>query len=128
MADAGTMAIATGAMVQSSIATEEARQAHKVECQQYVDKFESKGANTDAQLQFAECVQLLNPQPMSKSDHHAIQICIVVCLVVGIIAAWRTAESFYGDLEDYLMGFFLGAVLIGPCLCALGFAILYLFT
>lgn len=111
-----TVAIPASAVAISASNSAQISAQRRENCKLYVEGFDSKNAGVESQKHYAECVQLLNPDPMTSNEAFGMKVGIVVVLIAAVIGlVWGIKE---GDSPaDTLMMSFLGLIL-GACIAA----------
>ncbi len=125
---ATAIAISAGASGQAAAASAAAHRARVTACQGYVRGYAHESATVSEMQEYADCVELLNPTPMSANAITAAKVALVVILVCAAVGAWREArdDSSGGDLLSLSMGAVmggLGGVAILLVVGAIGFVV-----
>jgi hypothetical protein len=103
-----TVAIVAAASAGNSAAIAAAERAHDRSCQALIQGFDAKGATTQAQIAYADCVQRLNPQDITGDGKVGLAI-IMVLMITGFVIGAINSEDFMGDgLISRLLGGFIG--------------------
>ncbi len=115
---------------QSSVAIAAANRARRVACEGLVGNYDPKGASIELMREYADCIDLLYPDPLTPIEAQWIKYVLIACFIGGGLGSWYMAREGFGDWYDYPVGFvfgFLGtgAVLgiLGLLLMALGFVL-----
>ena len=93
-AGAGSVVVANNAII---------HQARIRQCEGVVESFKSQGSTITEQRQYADCVHLLHPQPISSGAEIFLKIAIIIAIVsaiVGTIREWRKTSN----MMDTFMG------------------------
>lgn len=116
-----TVAIVAATSAGNSAAIAAAERAHDAACRAVIQGFDAKGATTQAQIAYADCVHRLNPEPASK-----IVVALIMIFLVGGFLLTAVRGSGYGSdslLDRFMFG--LMGLCIGFCALAVGGGFLY---
>ena len=111
-----TVAIAASAVAISASNSAQIAEQKRDMCKLYVEGFDSKGASVQSQKHYAECVQLLNPEPMTHNQTLGLKAGIIVLLIAAVVGTiWGILEGdgFTDKLMMAMCGFLLGASMVG---------------
>jgi hypothetical protein len=99
------LAIASGAAVQSSIASQKAHQAKVISCQSFVHGYKHDTATQQEMKQYSECVHILIPsEPLPDGVLMIFKLCVVILLVAFFVGTVRAARYEEGILDRVLNG------------------------
>ena len=96
------------AVIASNAATQAATAARKAECQTVIKGYVHEAANVAGQKHYAECVQLMNPDPMSGAEVIAFKVCAGIVLLSMLIGAGYLMVK-EGGIESLVLGLVVGA-------------------
>jgi hypothetical protein len=106
---------AASAAVLAAAASNTSTQAHRIQeerkCKEFVGSFDSYTATVSEQKYYAECVDMLYPDPVSGGTVLFIKIvlvCAMVGMVVGSIRGW--INRMFGISDVLLFGLWGGCV------------------
>lgn len=121
-------AISAGA---AAIAAEEARQAKIARCQIFMPNFDQKVATVEEKRAYAQCVDLMHPEPWSDGSIYVAKAFFALALVGMCYGFWRAYRDKYGcDFSEYalfgVIGFFVAPLAVG-CVVGLMAGIVWLF-
>lgn len=132
---AASTAIATIAMVQSSIALQQAEQAKTEACKGTVATFNAQGATVEQMKSYASCVQRLHPEPVTQEGIWVAKGAIVLVflgIIAGIIFTYRDSNEYGSNgVVDYFLYALLGGLIlpaVAAILIFLGYGAYYLFA
>lgn len=110
---------------QSSAAMAAARAAERRACEGVIQTFDAKGAAVEAMRVYADCVDLLHPDPMTGSEIEFLKYFLIACFIgSGVGIWWCHKEQFVGGvIGDTIIGFFVGFVGTGVGLFIIGLII-----
>lgn len=111
-------AIAASAAAIAATAENEARTAR---CQQLVSTFVNQTATSAERLDFAGCVQFLQPTTLSSEMEFAIKIAILLIFAGGFWSLIKERDRCY-DFADYIAAYVFGMLATAGAL--IGLAIL----
>ena len=97
-----TVAIIAATSAGNSAAIAAASRAHDRACQGIIQGFDAKGATTQAQIAYADCVQRLNPAPIT-GDGKLIVASLMLVLIVGFVIGFLRDEYGIDTLFDRFM-------------------------
>lgn len=120
-----TVAIAASAVAISASNSAQIAEQKRDMCELYVEGFDSKGASVQSQKHYAECVKLLNPEPMPEGLAYFFKGCILVILlfaIIGAVKGFREAGWGFGTkcVDTFMMG------LMWACMAAMAIFVLVL--
>lgn len=124
-----TVAINTALMAQSNAANaqaqEAARQANIERCKTEILVYDSKSASTQQMKSYAQCVQTVFPDPVTRNDIVAIKASIVyllVCMIIGGIVGRRDNYTGFvlGSMGGLLVGIVLAIIVVAILFCFVG--------
>lgn len=124
-----SIAISSSASAASLAAQAQARKARKDACESVLNSFDAKGATVEHKKTYAECVQLLHPDPMTHSETFAMKglfVVLLIGLVIGAIYGWQEDGP-----EMALLFGLLGAIVLPAGIVAvygLGAGVVWLFS
>jgi hypothetical protein len=120
--DATGVAIGTIAMAQANAAKHEAEIAR---CSFVVDRYDSKNYTVAEAHEYADCIDVLYPLPMSDGTILIFKILFVLGLIGAGIGIWkaRKEDSHNGALEYFIYALMGGVFL--PALVAMAGFVLY---
>lgn len=119
-----SVGIATGAAVQSAAASAEAAAAKKLACQKFVKDYQHETATTQERVDYAGCVGVLHPAPVSDGASMLIKAAIVILLLSTVVGSGLELRRGYGStLERLCMGAIQGFLLSGAVLLFGGLAV-----
>lgn len=126
---ANTQAIIANAQSQAAMAA--ARKAKEISCKSYISSFDPKTATVEQMQQYAECVEVLHPQPMSHDDVIAAKFFFALALIGMLVCGgWQLYKYGLHWWEDALihaaLGFFLVPIGVGIILVLIA-GVLWLF-
>jgi hypothetical protein len=114
------VAIAGAAAAQSAANAAQIAAEHRARCRTDIAAFNPQGASIERMKSYAECVQYMNPDPVSPESVPFIKAGIVVLLLAAIAGAihqwreWREIPmAFIGFLAGPLIAFVVGLVVLG---------------
>jgi|SRR5690554_2036294 len=125
---------ATVAVMAATTASNNSTQAHRIQeerkCKEFVGSFDSYAATVSEQKYYAECVDMLYPDPVSGGTVLFIKIvlvCAMVGMVIGAIRGWMDrmfgiSDVFLFGLLGGLAGAFIPAFILG-CILAIKFIV-----
>jgi hypothetical protein len=126
-----TVAIIAATSAGNSAAIAAAERAHDMSCQALIQGFDAKGATTQAQIAYADCVQRLNPQDITGDGKVALAI-IMVSLIAGFVIGAIKSDDFLGDdLVSRFLGGLVGlslAFVAGMLIVGLLYGLMLLFS
>lgn len=98
-------------------------------CQINLATFETSGATVEQKRQYAQCVQLLYPEPdraMPVGMEIGLKAAIILA-VVGVVAPWFIFDDL---IEKVLVGIMAGFCLpmVAGCFALLGYGVWWVFT
>lgn len=127
-----SIAISSAAATQAAIAGSQAREAKVIACKGFVTGYEHNVATVADSRQYAECVGLLHPEPLSDGTVWILKAAVLIILAGAVFGFVKgQAEHWSEWWERYLMMPIMGAV--AGAGIALGFGLLgaaafFLFT
>lgn len=108
---ANTQAIIANAQSQAAMAA--ARKAKEISCKSYMSSFDPKTATVEQMQQYAECVDLIHPKPMSHDDMIAAKFFFALALIGMIVCGgWQLYKHGLRWWEDALLGALAGFFLV----------------
>lgn len=121
-------AVAAMAAITSNASTQVHRAREERKCREFMEEFDSYTATVSEQKYYADCVDMIHPDPASGAEVLFLKIvlvCALVGMVVGAIKGWidRTfgiADVFLFGLLGGLVGAFIPAFIMG-CILAIAF-------
>ena len=122
-----SVAIAASAVAISASNSAQISAQHRENCKLYIEGFDSKGAGVESQKHYAECVQLLNPNPAPESLVYFFKGCILTIFlfaIIGGIKGWKERWGFWDQVSDCACYAFLWACVAFITLVVLFFVIL----
>lgn len=119
-----TTAIAVST-AQSSAAIAAARAAERRACEGIVGNFDAHGATVEAMRIYADCVDLLHPDPMTGDQVSLLKYFLIACFIGSGVGIWWCNNDDFIDhtIGDTIMGFILGFVGTGLGLFLIGLVI-----
>jgi len=102
-----SVAISSAALVQSSIAADQARRAHEAACHAFIPTYSH---NVESMKFYADCIQLLYPSDSGPWMKYATAFLLVSALAGLLIQAWRwlIQSDDTGPMEVFFLGPFIG--------------------
>jgi hypothetical protein len=122
------------AVIAATTASNTSTQAHRIQeerkCKDFMGSFDSYAATVSEQKYYAECVDMLYPDPVSGGTVLFIKIvlvCAMVGMVIGAIRGWMDrmfgiSDVFLFGLLGGLAGAFIPAFILG-CILAIKFIV-----
>ena len=104
-----TVAVIAATTAQTAAANAAAQEAARTACMTYVRGYQSDRATVAEMREYANCVDLLHPEPMAVGDL-LVWKAIVVVLLAGMVAGAvnELRRPAFGPIESALMGGFMG--------------------
>jgi ABC-type sulfate transport system permease subunit len=110
-------ALSVIAISQSSAAMAIARQQEEKDCKVFLDGFQPAIATIEQKKEYAKCVNMIYPSPMSSADILFFKIALVIAFIGMAIGMWREAKYEYSDKIMVLLmgglGFFIAPIAVG---------------
>ena len=110
---------AAGAATGAAVAAAASARARRAECVAIEATFDARTATVEQKRDYADCIGVLYPDPMTAAETVLFKIAIVLCFVGAGIGAW------FGWREDRGFGLVLG-VLMGALAVVLGAGAIWL--
>ena len=109
------VAIAASANANAAAANAAAARARRIACMKYVPGYEHDKATASEMRQYAECVEILHPEPMTGGEVAWIKAAIVAGLIGALAGAIKGAkdDGFGLGAIGFILGGFAGAFLVG---------------
>lgn len=107
-----SVAIAASANANAAAANAAAARAKRIACMKYVPGYQHDRATVAEMRQYAECVEILHPEPLTGAEALWIKAAILACFIgigVGSRIGWKD-----GGLGDAVFFGFVGAI-VAPC-------------
>ena len=99
---------AAGAATGAAISSAAIARARRAECVAVEATFDSRTATVEQKREYADCIDLLYPDPPTATEATLLKVAIVLCFIGAGAGTW------WGWREDRLfgatIGFFIGAV------------------
>lgn len=121
--------IAASANANAAAANAAAARAKRIACMKYAPGYEHDTATVTEMRQYAECVEILHPEPMTGGEVVWVKAAIVVGLVGAVAVAWRWGreEGFFTGVAGFLLGGIGSAFAVGAVWLLIA-AVRYLLT
>jgi hypothetical protein len=124
-------ALSTSANANSTAVTMSmAARAKRIACEGLVGSYDPKTASVELMREYADCIDLLYPNPMTPVELGWLKLLLIACFIGGGIGSWWFGKDSWDGIVGYIMGFFLGFVgtgvglfILGLLLAALGFIV-----
>ena len=104
----------------AAIASQRASDAKVERCKVEVMNFDSKTATIEQQKSYADCIQTLNPEPMSPEAIIALKVWFILSLLAGILGGVSEGP------ENAIVWFLFAGVAI-PCAAGIVAGVLWVF-
>ena len=104
-------AISTIASVQANQAAIEASRVHDMQCRLVIKNFDNSTATVEQKKSFSECVQRLNPEPLSHNNIFIFKawiLIIFICMAAFGIKFLIDANYSVRKLFEIIWGIFVG--------------------
>lgn len=128
MSTSATMAIITTS--QASAAAASAHAARVSECKMVVNLFDSKTATIQESQNFADCIKILHPKPMSEDAVIVGKVFFVLALIGMCIGILRSLRDGLDGMIDHFayafFGFLILPIVVGSILLLIA-GVLWLF-
>lgn len=124
-----SVALAASANANAAAANAAAARAKRIACMKYAPGYEHDTATVTEMRQYAECVEILHPKPMTGGEVVWVKAAIVAGLIGAAAMAWiwGRAEGVLGGVMGFLFGGIGGAFAVGVVLFLIA-AVRYLLT
>lgn len=124
-----SVALAASANANAAAANAAAARAKRIACMKYVPGYEHDTATVTEMRQYAECVDILHPEPMTGGEVAWVKAAIVAGMIGAAAAAWiwGREEGIFGGVMGFLFGGISGAFAVGAAWFLIA-AVRYLLT
>lgn len=122
---ATALAISSAALSQSTIASMRAAEARRSACVSFVKGYQNDAASEQEMRQYASCVRLLHPEPVSDPHATLMLKAAIVLVFMGMgIGVWWCMRDGYRSVQDFFYGAVIGASCAGAGLGAAYLAVM----